>query len=95
MVITCDEKKVFKKILVSEKELSDVNFEWLKKTLRYIENNLIYYGNNMYLIVDSLIDISNKVTGSNNITLGKVNVKPYGRDKMYMDKDLIEDKLHN
>ena len=49
----------------------------------------------MYLIVDSLIDISNKVTGSNNITLGKINVKPYGRDKMYMDKDLIEDKLHN
>ena len=26
--------------------------------------------------------------------LEKVNVKPYGFDKMYMDKDLIEDKLY-
>ena len=34
------------------------------------------------------------ITGSNNITLRKVNVKPYGFDKMYMDKDLIEEKLY-
>ena len=46
----------------------------------------------MYLTVDSLIDVSNIITGSNNITLTKVNVRPYGYDKMYMDKGLIEDK---
>ena len=34
------------------------------------------------------------ITASNNITLRKVNVKPYGFDKMYMDKELIEDKLY-
>ena len=34
------------------------------------------------------------ITGSNNITLRKVNVKPYGFDKMYMDKDLMEDNLY-
>ena len=50
--------------------------------------------NKMYLTVDSLIDISNTITDSNNITLGKVCVKPCGYDKMYMDKDLIEDKLY-
>ena len=33
-------------------------------------------------------------TESTNITLRKVNVKPYGFDKMYMDKDLIEHKLY-
>ena len=33
-------------------------------------------------------------TGSNNITFQKVNVKPYGFDKMYLDKDLIEEKLY-
>ena len=47
----------------------------------------------MYLTVNSLMDINN-ITGSNNITLRKVNVKPNGYDKMYMDKYLIEDKLY-
>ena len=45
------------------------------------------------MTVDLLIDINNMKTGSNNITLSKVNVKPYGNDKMYMNKDLIADKL--
>ena len=37
--------------------------------------------------VDSLIYIDNIITGLN-------NVKPCRCDKMYMDKDLIEDKLY-
>ena len=41
----------------------------------------------MYLTVDSLININNVINGSNNINLRKVNVKSYGFDKMYMDKD--------
>ena len=48
----------------------------------------------MYLTDDSLIDINYKITGSNNMTLRKVNVELYGCDEMYMDKDLIEDKLY-
>ena len=48
----------------------------------------------MYLKVESLIEINNIITGSNNITLRKVNIKPYGFDKMYMDKELTEDKLY-
>ena len=48
----------------------------------------------MYLAVDSLIEINNIITGSNNITFRKVNVKPYGFDKIYMDKELIKDKLY-
>ena len=39
----------------------------------------------MYLTVDSLIDINVIITGSNNLALRKVNVKPCGYDKMYMD----------
>ena len=31
---------------------------------------------------------------SSNITLRKINVKSYGYDKIYMGKDLIEDKLY-
>ena len=33
------------------------------------------------------------ITGLNNITLRKVNIKPYRSDKIYMAKDLIEGKL--
>ena len=34
------------------------------------------------------------ITSSNNITWRKVNVKPYGFDKMYMNKDLIKDNFY-
>ena len=47
-----------------------------------IKNNLIDSDGGMYLKVDSLIEINNIITGSNNITLTKVNVKRYGFDKM-------------
>ena len=40
------------------------------------------------------IVINNITTGSNNITLIIVNVKPYVFKKMSMDKDLKEDKLY-
>ena len=37
----------------------------------------------MYLTFGSVIDINNIITGSNNITIRKVNVKPYGYDNDY------------
>ena len=48
----------------------------------------------MQLAFDSLIEINNIITDSNNITLRKVDAKPYGFDKMFMDKELKEDKLY-
>ena len=48
----------------------------------------------MYLTVDFSIEINDIIASSNNIALRKVDVKPYGCDKMYMEKDLIEDKLY-
>ena len=48
----------------------------------------------MYLTVESLIEIDSLIADLNNITLRKVNVKPFGYDTMFMDKDLIEDKLY-
>ena len=38
--------------------------------------------------------MNNIITVLNNVTLIKVNVKPYGCDKMYMDKDWIDDRLY-
>ena len=48
----------------------------------------------MQLAVDSLIDINNITIDSNNFTLGKVNVKPYGYDDIYIDKDLVKEKVY-
>ena len=42
----------------------------------------------------SYIENSLIVTGSNNITLRKVDVKPHEFDKVFMEKDLIEVKLY-
>ena len=55
-----------------------------------LKKNLIDTDGNMYLKVDSLIKI-NDITGSNNTAMRKVNVKPYGFDEIYMDKDVLED----
>ena len=60
----------------------------------YLKNNLIDIDGSIYIRVVFLIEINNITTVSNNITLRKVNVKPYGFNKMYMNKDLIDDKLY-
>ena len=59
---------MLEKILVSEKELSDINFQRMKNTLVYIKNNLIDSDDNMYLTADSLTDLNNITTSSKNIT---------------------------
>ena len=85
-------KIILGKILASEKELKDISYERLKKTLIHIKN--LTDSDNMYLYVDSLIDINNITTGLNDIILRKVNIKSNGYDKMYMDNDLIKEKLY-
>ena len=55
----------------------------------YIKNNLIDSNENRYFTVDLLIDLNNIITGSNNITLRKVNVKLCRYDNMYRDKDKL------
>ena len=63
---------IIKEILISEKQFTETNYKRLEKGLAYIENNLIDFDVCMYLTVDSLIKINSIITGSNNITLGKV-----------------------
>ena len=41
-------------------------------------------------LVESLVKTNNKITGSNNITLRKGNIKLYGFDKISIYKELIE-----
>lgn len=61
-------------MLISRKELSNINFERCKKALIYIKNYLTDSDNNVYWILDLLININNVTTSSNLITLKKVNV---------------------
>ena len=60
----------------------------------YIKYNLIDSDGNIYLTVNSLIEINNMMNSSKNITLRKVHEKPYGFDKILIDKDLIEYKFY-
>ena len=55
---------------------------------------MIDYDGNRYLTVAFWIDIDNIIIGLKNIALRKLKEKPYGFDKMYMKKELIEDKLY-
>ena len=61
-----------------------------QKAMAQIKNNSIDSDGTMYLTIDFMIKIDSIITGPNNIFLRKGNAKPYGFDKMYKDKDLIE-----
>ena len=54
--------------VIKEISLPESNYKRLQKPLVYIENNLIDFDGSMYLTVNSLIEINNKITGLNNIT---------------------------
>lgn len=73
--------------------MTDTKYERSKKALIYVENNFIDPDGNMYLPVDSLIKENNIIAGWNNIFLRKGNVTLYGFDKIYMDKEILEDKI--
>ena len=87
--VWCNEK-----ILVLEKELTETTYKKLQEILVCTKNNFIYINSGMYLKVESLIETNNIIIGSNNISLRKVNLKPYRFDKMYIDQELIKDKLY-
>ena len=85
---------VIEEILISEKEFAETNYEKFKKSLVYIKSSLIDFNGNIYLTIDSLIKTNSIITASNNTTLSKVNTTWYRFNKIYIDKDLIDDKLY-
>ena len=68
-----------RKILVCEKNLSEIKFERLEKSLVPMKNNLTDPDNNMYLTSDSFIDKDNIVTGS--IKVGATDMRYFARIK--------------
>ena len=82
-----------KRNINSEKEFTKPLVK-IKKPLVYIKYYLIDSDGNIYLTLNSLIEINNMMNSSKNITLRKVHEKPYGFDKILIDKDLIEYKFY-
>ena len=81
-------------ILNEENELNCTNFIWIIKACNLKDKKLINKDGDLYLTIDSLIRINNFITGSHNIQLRQINVKPSFRDKQYMDFTRIESELY-
>ena len=81
-------------ILNEENELNHINFIRMIKACEFKNEELINKDGDLYLTVDSLIIINSYITGSHNIQLRQINVKPAFHDKQYMDFTRIESELY-
>ena len=66
----------------------------MKDALEYRNKYLMNKDGNMFLTVDSLIHLNNLITGSNNLELRKVNIRPAGYYRSYMDWHNVEFALY-
>ena len=82
------------KILDEEKELNNINLIRTTSARKFKNNELINADGDLFLTVDSLIIINNYITGSHNIQLRQVNVRPEFYNKQYMDFTRIEPELY-
>ena len=82
------------KILIDEKELSLLNLRRLADALIYKNKELVTAEGDLLLTVDSLITLNNIITGSNDLFLRSVNVKPAFYQKQYLDFTIIEFELY-
>ena len=84
---------VVKEILISKKRVYSNWLPKIRKSFVYTENNLTDSDGGMFLRVDYLTETNSIIINSNNIK--KFNVKPYGFDKMCIDKELIQALSNN
>ena len=66
----------------------------MKHAHDFKNQELINKDGDVFLTVGSLIRINNLITNSHNLHLRRVNVKPAGYDKHYMDASRIEGELY-
>ena len=83
------------KILDEEKELNNINLIRMISARTFKNKELINADGDLFLTVDSLITINNYITGSRNIQLRQVNVRPaFYFNKQYMDFTKIKPELY-
>ena len=80
--------EALKQILIEEDKFNDVNLYYMQLALKYKNRYLTNKHGNLFLTVDSLIHLNNIITGSNNMGLRNVNVKPVYYCKTYMEQAL-------
>ena len=80
--------------LNEENDLNHINFIRMIKACEFKNKELVNKDGDLYLTVNSLIIINNYITGSHNIQLRQINVKPAFHDKQYMDFTRIESELY-
>ena len=68
--------------------------EFVSAIMSYKEKKLINSDGDMYLIIDTLIEINNIMFGSYKIYLRKINVRLCEFDKILIGKDLKEFNLY-
>ena len=83
------------RILDEEKELNNKNLIRMISARTFKNKEVINADGNLFLTVDSLITINNYITGSRNIQLRQVNVRPaFYFNKQHMDFTRIESELY-
>ena len=82
------------KILNEENELNNKNLFLMMNAREFKNRELINKDGDLFLTIDSLIRINNYITGSRNIQLRQINVKPAFSNKQYMDFTRIESELY-
>lgn len=82
------------KILFEEDKYSDLNYYLMQLPFEYRSKYLSNKDGGLFLTVDSLIELNNIITHSQNSELRRVNVKPAGHSKMYMDRRFVEVSLY-
>ena len=82
------------KILNEENELNNISLFRMINTREFKNKELINKDGDLFLTVDSLIRLNNYITGSHNIQLRQINVKPAFYIKQYMDFTRIESELY-
>ena len=82
------------KILNEENELNNINLFRMINAREFKNKELINKDGDLFLTIDSLIRLNNYITGSHNIQLRQINVKPAFYIKQYMDFTRIESELY-
>ena len=71
-----------------------MNYYFIKDVLEYKNKYLMNKDGDMFLTVDSLIHLNDLITGSNNLELRKLNVRPAAYYRSYMDWPNVEFVLY-
>ena len=93
MQINKYEQMVLEKILNEENEQSQVNMKLLKKAFIFKKNYLLTENNDLFLTLDSLIEVNNIVLNKNNTSLRGCQVRPAGFKFEYMHFSKIDFEL--